>query len=389
MPSFLTTTRSSQHQIWNDAWKNFSTNLIQNSKFNGITILILHGVYVSARYGVRSFIDFNSICKEYNPTLIITLLDDIYNLFSRTESHASGDKNLGRPTFEQLLMARRNETLVGDLIAYQNSLTQPARHVICSVNHPIKTLLDLIIFDAKIVYLAFPISEPRRMSEKNDNSFIESINNLHNLISERNTNHLVYLSPLAIDELPLCFEAMPTIQEYEGRKKTIKTDDMLDDETKKERLTDLDSLVISFNKNSRWNLSDLWNDCELICDNTPIIPEEIEIPVSQLVDIHGIIKTDIGWRDYKLVEQADVLALFCPVPPNRDDVTRGVMGEWQEAATNSKACYVYQEADWDLNKRIEALTSDAGSMGSQPINNVSQQVDTVEELLTRCEKKLE
>ena len=37
-------------------------------------------------------------------------------------SNANGDINKGRPTIEQLLMARRNETTIGDLLAFQNSL---------------------------------------------------------------------------------------------------------------------------------------------------------------------------------------------------------------------------------------------------------------------------
>ena len=340
MSGFLTIEKNWQHLIWNDAWKMFSADLEGELK-NTPIILILHGAYVNEGYGVRSFIDFNYICKDFQPSLIVTLIDDIYNMWWRTEAHADGDNIKGRPSIEQLLMARRTEITIGDLIAYQNSLTKPARHIVCSVNHPVGNILKLVLFNAKVAYLSFPISEPRKLSRNGDNSFIDAINCFHNSALNRNSNKVIYISPLAIDELPLCTVANPVIQNIEQEKNEIEKAFSLDKERKKEELKKLansEKSTIVFDRSKRWPLSDLWKNSDLLCDNAPKVPTTIEIPASQLHNICGIIKTDIGWRDYKLVDQADALSIFCPIPPGREEVTRGVMGEWQKAMAKSTPC---------------------------------------------------
>ena len=388
MSHFLNSERYIQDQIWNDAWKNLSKYL-ENSHDNTPIMLILHGVYVNPGYGVRSFLDFNDVCSTFQPSLIITLIDDIFNMWWRTFSYADGDKNQGQPTFEQLLMARRAEIIVGDLIAHQNSLEKPARHIVCSVNHPISIIIKIILVNAGIVYLSFPISEPRRLFKAGDRSFIDAINRLHNMASNRANNKVVYISPLAIDELPLCVSASIKIIEKEKEKEKISLDEKLDKANRDTEYKKLDNLEFHFEKKMRWPISELWHDKRIMYQNIPELPDKINIPVIQLENICGIIKTDIGWRDYKLIDQADALAIFCPIPPGRGDVTRGVMAEWQKAAVKALPCYVFQNPDWDPEKKTDTYTDDPGSMGTQPINCISKRVENVEELFERCENIIE
>lgn len=354
--SYLSQTERVQHQIWNDAWKSCATTFGSNPATDTPTILLLHSVCVRENYGIRSILDINDVCHDFQPTLVINLIDDIYKMWWRTEGRAKGELFKGRPTFEQLLLARRAEMLFGDLLSNQRSLKRPARHVVCSVNHPSEVLVNIILHDSKVVYLSFPISAARELLEEDDATLANAINDLHNraLDQMQSSSAQVFISPLAIDELPFQKAAIIALENSEKE--------------------------FEFDMVSRWPLKELWNDAGLLGTSEPI-PRTI--PVDQLKHTHGLILTDVGWRDYKLVSQSDALAIFCPIAPNRKDVSRGVRGEWQKASEESIRCYVYQKKAWDKSKALNKLL-ETGSMGSNTIVSTSHRVGTIEELFTKC-----
>ena len=162
----------------------------------------------------------------------------------------------------------------------------------------------------------------------------------------------VYISPLSIDELPLR--------------------DIIEPE--KENL--------EFDPNQlRWPLQELWGNAELLCE-TPPTPQPI--PRSQLAEIAGILETDVGWRDFRLVRQASSLGVYCPKPPNRDRFSRGVEAEIRAAVEGvDKRIYIWQNPDWDPQNVVGHTIGTPGSMGMDVLQRQAQRAESVGELVTR------
>ena len=132
-----------QSSIWLRAWEDFKNNLS-----NEIMILGLHATDVSGVLGLRCPINIPRVCDDFRPTLIISLIDDVYNMWPRTEARAEGRDSKGRPSFEQLLVARRAEQLLGDLISSHSPMPAP-RHILCAAGNTLDALANLIIFDGR------------------------------------------------------------------------------------------------------------------------------------------------------------------------------------------------------------------------------------------------
>ena len=362
-PGFLRGDLSFQVYVWREAWNLLRERLGTRQSAEIPLILSMHASYVRGDEGVRSVLDLYSVCNDFQPTLIITLIDDVYNMWWRTEHRAQGEEHKGRPTLEQLIIARRSEVTIGDLITCQQSLEQRSRHVLFSVNHPVDVLLEIIFFDAPTVYLSFPISAPRDLiRESQDESFYLAINDFHHRVLREFLNHPrpknAFVSPLAIDELPLRKSIEDAISSGENND------------------VEFDPTTV------RWPLVDLWRDIPVLSDTAP---PRIPIPIEQAKDVSGLIRTDVGWRDYKLVRQAASLGVFCPKPPNRDRISRGVEAELLAAIQSGgdKAIYVWQNPDWDAEQIVARQLGSSGSMGSDPIRTATTLVNDVDELVNR------
>jgi hypothetical protein len=172
---FLAQDIAQQAVTWRRGWDEFEKTLDGEN-----TILGLHATYVSTPLGLRCPVHIPSVCQDFTPTLIISLIDDVYQMWSRTEARAAGQEIKGRPSFEQLLMARRAEMLLGDVILSHTG-NPKARHILCATGNNLDALINLIVFNAPVTYLSFPISAPRELEAKGDISFIEIINKAHHL----------------------------------------------------------------------------------------------------------------------------------------------------------------------------------------------------------------
>lgn len=185
---------------------------------------------------------------------------------------------------------------------------------------------------------------------------MEGINEFHRLTAEkykrRGQPKRIYISPLSIDELPLAGIVEP------------------------------DKESLDFNpERARWPLRDLWGDAELLCD---IPPKPRPIPHNQLSSIVGILETDVGWRDFRLVRQASSLGVYCPKPPNRDRLSRGVEAEIRAAVEGvDKRIYIWQKREWDPQDVVANTIGTPGSMGMDVLQRQAQRVETVTELVTR------
>ena len=329
--NFLWQQPADQHRVWREAWDRLRQDLKRKS---GVIVLGLHATYVSAMVGLRCPIDIPAIAKDFRPSLIVNLIDDIYSAWRRTEERAAGREDRGRPTFEQLLVARRAEQFTGDIILTHGK-NPGARHVLYASNNTITGLANLIVADAKITYLSFPISEPREMEAKGDLSFRDLINDLHHLAYKvmRENVARTFVSPLSIDELPFV--------RAEGQSGEMLQFDCVSD---------------------RWQTDGLWgeHDATLV----PAPAGAFDFPDKQIREASGVIATDVGWRDRRLVLQAKSLAILCPKPPGKDRITRGVKEEVDLAVTQGIACIWWQPPDWDSNDYVgTTVWPAAGSMG--------------------------
>lgn len=346
---FLAQDIAQQAATWRQAW-----GALREALDTENTILGLHATYVSGPLGLRCPVHIPSICEDFQPTLIVSLIDDVFQMWTRTESRAAGQEIKGRPSFEQLLVARRAELLLGDVILSHTG-NRLARHVLCATGNNLDALINLIVFDAKVTYLSFPISAPRELAAKGDTTFIAIINEAHHLAAVDMTQQRsrAFISPLAIDELPIVFKAQNAPE---------------------------DATELEFDcENDRWNLVKLWGEPAL-----PVLPSSKGVrkfPMAQINSAAGSVRTDVGWRDRRLVLQSESLAIVCPKPPDEDRITRGVSEEIQTAVPLGIMCNIWQKPEWDPKDFVGTTFPAAGSMGIGQTQASVQRMQTLEELI--------
>ena len=233
-----------------------------------------------------------------------------------------------------------------------NTLSNYARHILCATGNNIDALVNLVVFDAPVTYLSFPISAPRELQNSGDSRFTEIINKAH-LISAQEmsaTRTRSFISPLSIDELPIVFKAQELPQEAQE---------------------------VEFDcNNGRWNLMDLWGDPDLII--APRLGGLMKFPVAQVQGASGTIQTDVGWRDRRLVLQSESLSIICPKPPHEDRITRGVSEEIQTAVALGIVCNIWEKPEWDPDDFVGKTFPPAGSMGIGQTQAVVRKIDTLE-----------
>ena len=129
---------------------------------------------------------------------------------------------------------------------------------------------------------------------------------------------------------------------------------------------------------SRWPLTDLWGtDTELIAK--PFEFEEFDW--EQAACAAGLMWTDIGWRDRRLVFQSRNLAVVCPVPPGRNEITGGVKDEIETAIPNGVYCYIWQNKEWDPRDIVGRTFKRPTSMGLGAVSQMSEIADSLEALI--------
>jgi hypothetical protein len=333
--------------FWDDRLQKLSADESKN------IFLALHGCYIRSHYGSRCVLDIEQVA-QFNPHLVVTLISDVYEMWWRTEARASGMAWRGRPTIEHLLFGRRAEVMVADQIAL--ACKNRPRSLVVAASHPCDTLARCIFNPkARVAYLSFPISEPRRHQEKGDATALAEVSTFIRLAHEKQkqSDNLACICPLAIDELPFS-------KSFAG----------------------LAAENSSFNRDAlRWSLADFWNTDECLTK-----PSEVhaDFRVADVVQASGSIATDVGWRDYRLAEQADMLAVFNPVFRNRDTVSSGVATEITFATRFNHPIYVYQDPAQDTNdvlgKWIKGFGG--GSMGQGPSSSLITRSDSLEEMLS-------
>ncbi len=229
-----------------------------------------------------------------------------------------------------------------------------ARHILCATGNNIDALINLIVFNASVTYLSFPITAPREMEKKGDLSFIEIINEAHRLAATemQDNKTRAFISPLSIDELPLVFKLRAA-----G-----------------------DSTELEFDcEKERWSLTAMWGKEELVI--SPSLTGTRKFPVEQIKNASGTMGTDVGWRDRRLVLQSASLAIVCPKPPGENRITRGVNEEIQTAVPLGIMCNIWQKPEWDPDDFVGGRFPPAGSMGIGQTEASVQKMPSLPELI--------
>jgi hypothetical protein len=136
----------------------------------------------------------------------------------------------------------------------------------------------------------------------------------------------------------------------------------------------------------RWNLDDLCAPGTRLSQQSA---PSAAFSAGQLLDAHGNIDTDVTFRDYRLVEQADILVVFNPIlTPGRETVARSVRSEIDHAVAQHKHVFVFQDRTLDPKynvwKNLGLPTPDegGGQMDESPDRGLVTIVNSVEELLS-------
>ncbi len=365
LASFLAMPVTQQHDEWKRAWDELEQDILTDDADEN-RILLVHASLVRGDYGVRCACHVDRIAS-FGPDTTVTLIDDVHNLWWQTEARAHGEYHRGRPTLEQLIMARRCEQLIGDMISLQ---ARPAsRHLVLATLHPVSTLANYIFTGSKVVYLSFPITRPREMRQGGDSRGIDAVNHFVQTAydAQRSSPQCVFVNPLSIDELQMeqAFSAedcQTTITEGDEQVQAVR-----------------------FNLSERWSLDQLWEQDDCLSPGPIREQDRKPLPKSQLEDALGLIRTDVGWRDFRLVMQADALAVFSPVMA-RDRLSRGVKAEIRAASAQATPVYVYQDPDLDPNEKFLEWLGTAGIMKVDVPQQWVTRVDSLDELFQRLRR---
>lgn len=322
-----------QKIYWENGWRSFYENHVAKSDGDNATVcLSLHAVITRPLYGTRSPINLQSLLS-FRPDIIVTLIDDVYLMYSRTEARASGLGYRGRPTLEQLLDARRTEIFLGDFIA--SHVAPSARHYVLAIQHPARTLYRLMFGrNLRRIYLSFPITGPRALLLQGDSSGIEEVNSFLRLADdfESRNPHIACFCPLAIDEFPLL-----------------------------EAIKECETSQLEFKTANRWHISDFCKEPLLVGD----MPETIQIPKEYVSRAAGLIRSDVRLRDYRLVDQSDALAVFNPWFNGKR--ANGVRNEIALALRHCIPVHIFQDPKHDPeNEAMKTLKKEEGSLGDEP-----------------------
>jgi hypothetical protein len=342
---FLDDKFARQKEVWGAAWR----TLMGAADQGGANIIVgLHASYTRPLYGTRSPVSIPQI-TEFRPDKIVTLIDDIYYMWHRTESRAGTRTYMGKPKISALLEARCIETFMGDLIA---SHVGAIDHFVVAVRHPVGLLQKLLFQDAqlKVSYLAFPISKPREMLQAGDASGVAGVNGFlhYAYLEEARHKHHCFFCPLSIDELPMLPSTTAAAQGTTA--------------------APAGGFLVA---RDRWDTSAFWDHDDLLLD-VAALPSQLQIEPEDVRMAEGMVRTDLDRRDCRLVRQADRVVAWNPVfrknmnaaPKQEDDFNRGERKEIQLALDHRTPVLIYQDPAHDPEQFLEHLIAPpAGSLG--------------------------
>lgn len=319
------------------------------------TLLLFHCVHY--RNG-RIFSQLNwDRLTAFRPRLIITLIDDIYDIWERIRSREAEFKTRSVVTLEEVLLWRTFEiaatkqlarNLFVDPSAYPDVertiraseirdapfFGQPIEHFVVSAKQTIEMLYRLCFEPDRLrVYASYPISSPRSSAAARD-----EINEYRARLSER----FVVFDPLAIDELRTGSSSdwQNAVRDFGllPPRWPVSTTPPVGPPATAET-------VPTHNPFARWN---------------PQSETYVPLSVPEIMNIRRAIERQIVERDFLLVSQGGTVAVYRPFFGARSEPTGGVGEEMIFASQIPLPLVVYHPQD-DDNPAQSTFFRDMGS----------------------------
>lgn len=316
--------RDLQNEIWDETFGEVLDEVGEYSEEPHV-FLIIHGVYYRNK-NYFSCINRDLLVK-FHPTIIVTLIDDAYDVSYRIKQREETLRTKSRCSFSEALEWRTVEILMGDILARNlyidpqqfmvkvedierinrelaNVFRKPLPHFIFAVKHNPKVLYRLLFERWRLIlYSAYPISSTRTDKDK-----MAEINIYRKKLNELFT----VFDPATIDELLVKEKSNLSSKDIER----IRTDGFVAEETEK----------------------------YLLLKRLPPTPEgSFENPkgdINDFIQLKDLIKKQIVQRDFRLVRQATGLTAYRPYWGGRRFPSGGVDREMIEAISNNKPTFV-------------------------------------------------
>jgi len=289
LPKYAAYLDNPNPQIQQEIWNRFCQEIlekIETSKPKHVFLLV-HGTYYrNKRYFSR--LNWNFL-RKFRPSIIITLIDDAYDVQRRIAQVESEVETRSECTLSEAIEWRTVETMIANILS-ENLFEHTKIHFfVVAVKHPPETVYRLLFERWRLpLYIAFPIGVTRP-----DDEAITEINEFRMKLRQ----HFTVFDPVTIDEYPL-----------------------------------------EDNRIKRWPLN-----------NGETQPS---IKVGDIKPIEKAILENIEARDFQYVSQSEGLVAYRPFWGKRHSPSRGVDREMIQALNQNKPIYVvHSTQDGVLNYR--------------------------------------
>ena len=327
-------------KLWLDAFEKIYIKVkkIQSDNPQTPIFINLHSCYLHNR--TKEYIALIKIdkLKMLNPKMVITLIDDIYDIHHRLTKlggiysgiEASMVDMIQR--YFRLLDWRSKETMMARFLA--NHLN--CKNIVFAVKHSYETLSNLIFEDYPTAYVSHPISEVRRLEKSSNPHAADVIKNEIEDLSE-------YLQANFTTFLPT------TIDEYRVKSETvIRT--LPNGETRNEK-SYFPVLTKRWQEEIYQNPQDIlfqasgFNDTNSLWHQAK--PNKLNTEVSHLLSVLvDTISGQVSTRDYSMVEQSDLIIIYRPL--FNGNGSSGVLEEFNYFRTlksdtnkDESSCFIY------------------------------------------------
>ena len=294
--------REKQIDIWKLELKKILTEIEEKQSKN--VFLSVHAVYY--RYNnYFSMIDQNTLSK-FCPDMIITLIDDIYDVSKKVTDKEKELHTNSSCTFSEALGWRTVETLMADNLSENLLPNNPITHYVLAIKHNVRTFYRLIFEKERLIlYSSFPITSTR--------TDIDRTNEINDFKAKLEEKYII-LDPATIDEILIKQKSSIKSEEYSNLQKN-----------KMIHFENDDTIIL---KRLSGNYS-----------RSTELPESIT--VDQLENIQDAILKQVEKRDYRMVHQSEGVVGYRPFWGARKDPAGGVDQELKWALSLDKGAVVY------------------------------------------------
>ena len=245
------------------------------------------------------------LLQAFRPTVVLTLIDDAYDVASRVTvvRETQGPRTQSSITVAEALLWRSAEVSMADMISRSLGIS----NFVLSVKHPSEAAFRMLFRrDILRIYASFPISSTRRIAER-----VKEINTHR----ERLHREYAVFDPVCIDELRVIRPA------EEGA---------------------------SWEFLPRWPLGPVGSAVPSNGDYAaPLQP--------QLQNLADVITSQIEERDYRFIDQADVVVAYRPFWGAIEYPAQGVEKEISHAIAKNKAVYYYDPPEDFAGRKSRAF----------------------------------